>query len=171
MITEQKAHDVLVQAIDHANTRSDSQRIDLVIAGNGSLRTEIETLATSLGINNQVHVTGLVDRDRVYEIFHEIDIYAMPSRWEGFSNAAVEALGAAKPCVFSDIDPFVIPYGDVALFHTLDNSRDLAARVNELAADSDLRERYGQLARRLVENKYTLEQVAAAYADLYAELL
>ncbi|WP_435162013.1 glycosyltransferase family 4 protein [Halorubrum sp. SY-15] len=171
MITEQKAHDILVQAVDRANTRFDSHRIDLVVAGDGPLRSEIETLAVSLGIDDRVHFTGLVDRKRVYEILSEIDIYAMPSRWEGFSNAAVEALGAGKPCVFSDIDPFLIPYEDVALFHTLDDSRELGARLAELAADSDLREQYGQRGRKLVEEQYTLEQVAAAYAELYAELL
>jgi len=171
MITEQKAHDVLVRAVDYANTCLGSSRIHLVITGDGPLRSDIETLAASLGIDDKIHITGLVDRKRVYEILSEIDIYAMPSRWEGFSNAAVEALGAGKPCVFSDIDPFVIPYEDVALFHTLDDSRELAARLDKLATDGDLRKQYGQRGRILVEKQYTLKQVAAAYAELYAELL
>jgi glycosyltransferase involved in cell wall biosynthesis len=170
-ITEQKAHDVLVQAANHANDRSDSPRIDLVIAGDGPLRSEIETLATSLDMNDRVHFMGLVDRDRVYEIFHQVDIYSMPSRWEGFSNAAVEALGAGKPCIFSSIDPFVIPYENVALFHRLDDANHLAEKIVRLSNDSDLREQYGQRGRKLVEQKYTLKKVAKQYAILYNEII
>jgi glycosyltransferase involved in cell wall biosynthesis len=170
VLSEQKAVDVLIEAVDRATTQSNS-RIDLVVAGGGPGQSDLSALAGRRGIEDQVHFTGLVDRETVYRILSEIDIYAMPSRWEGFSNAAVEALGAGNPCVFSDIDPFVIPYGDVALFHTLDDSRDLAARLGEFVADSDLREQYGQKGRKLVEEQYTLERVAAAYAELYAELL
>lgn len=169
MMTEQKALNVLVKALDRAS-RSES-RIDLVLIGDGPLRSDIEVLATRLGIDDQVHITGLVDRETVYKILSVIDIYAMPSRWEGFSNAAVEALGAGNPCVFSDIDPFLIPYRDVALFHSIDDSTELAAKLVGLAENPHLRQEYGQRGRALVERKYTIEQVAEAYAELYSELL
>jgi glycosyltransferase involved in cell wall biosynthesis len=170
MITEQKAYDVLVNAINHANDRSEI-RLDLVVAGDGPLREDIEALVTQLGIDEYVHFAGLVDRETVYEILTEIDIYAMPSRWEGFSNAAVEALGASIPCVFSDIDPFVIPYRDVALFHTVDDYHELATQLVTLAENPEHRERYAKRGRRLVEEKYTLERIAGEYADLYRELI
>lgn len=170
MITKQKAHDVLVEAIDRANKASDA-RIDLVIAGDGPLRSKIKDISDQLGVEDQIHFTGLVNRDTVYKILSEIDIYAMPSRWEGFANAAVEALGAGNPCVFSDIDPFTIPYRDVARFHRVNHSGELAARLTEFAEEPELRHQYGQQGRKLVEQKYTLRQIAAEYADLYSELL
>jgi glycosyltransferase involved in cell wall biosynthesis len=170
MITEQKAFDVLIEGVSQANSRTDF-RIDLVIAGDGPLRSEMEALAGQLGIDTRVHFTGLVDRETVYRILLDIDIYTMPSRWEGFSNAAVEALGAGNACVFSDIDPFVIPYQDVALFHPVDDSHALATRLVEFATDPQLRGQYAQRGRRLVEREYTLEHVAAEYANLYDELL
>ncbi len=170
MITEQKAYDVLIEAIDRANEASDT-RIDLVIAGDGPLRSKIEDLSNRLRIEERVHFAGLVDRDTVYKILSGIDIYAMPSRWEGFSNAAVEALGAGNACVFSDIDPFSIPYQDVARFHRVDHSSELAARLTEFAEDPELRDQYGQQGRKLVEQKYTLRKIASEYADLYSELL
>jgi glycosyltransferase involved in cell wall biosynthesis len=169
-ISEQKAYDTLVHGIASANERS-SQRIDLVIAGDGPYRTKIERLAESLGIGEHVHFAGMVDRNTVYEIFGEVDIYAMPSRWEGFANAAVEALGAGVPSVFSDIDPFLLPYRNVALFHRLDDEDDLADKLAELAENPGLREFYGQKGRSLVEQKYTLEQIAERYIELYRELI
>jgi glycosyltransferase involved in cell wall biosynthesis len=170
VISEQKALDNLVRGIAVANERSNC-RLDLVIAGDGPCRSEIETLVENLGIQGHVHFAGMVNRNTVYQILGEIDIYAMPSRWEGFANAAVEALGAGNPCVFSDIDPFLLPYRNVALFHHLDDEDDLADRLVELADDPDLREFYAQRGRKLVEQEYTLEQIAERYANLYGELV
>jgi glycosyltransferase involved in cell wall biosynthesis len=170
VISEQKAYDTLVHGIASANERS-SQRIDLVIAGDGPYRTKIERLVENLEIGEHVHFAGMVDRNTVYKIFGEIDIYAMPSRWEGFANAAVEALGAGVPSVFSDIDPFLLPYRNVALFHRLDDEDDLADKLVELAENPGLRGFYGQKGRSLVEQKYTLEQIAERYIELYRELI
>ncbi len=170
VITEQKAFDTLVQGLVSANNQSE-KRLDLVIAGDGPLRSEIEQLSQNLEIEEKVHFAGMVDRTTVYQILGEIDIYAMPSRWEGFANAAVEALGAGNPCVFSDIDPFLFPYRNVALFHRLDDANDLADRLMELAENSELRYFYGRKGRELVEQNYTLEQIARRYARMYDKVL
>jgi glycosyltransferase involved in cell wall biosynthesis len=170
-ITKQKAHDVLVHAANQADNRSDSPRVDLVIVGDGPLRSDVESLSSDLGISNQVHITGLVRRQRVYEILSKIDVYAMPSRWEGFSNAAVEALGAGKPCVFSDIEPFSLPYRDVALFHRVDDATNLGTRLIDFIMNTELRDQYGRRGRKLIEENYTLEAIAHQYAQLYAELV
>ncbi len=170
VLSEQKALDILVRGIATASEQS-NRRLDLVIAGDGPRRSEIETLVEQLGVQKHVHFAGMVDRTTVYQILGEIDIYAMPSRWEGFANAAVEALGAGTPCVFSDIDPFLRPYRNVALFHQLDDVDDLADKLVELAEDEELREFYAQRGRDLVTERYTLDKIAERYAELYAELL
>jgi glycosyltransferase involved in cell wall biosynthesis len=170
VISEQKALDTFVQALDRANRKTD-HRLDLVIAGDGPRRSEIETIVDNRGIQDHVHFAGMVDRNTVYQILGEIDIYAMPSRWEGFANAAVEALGAGNPCLFSDIDPFLIPFRNVAVFHRLDDVTDLAAKLVKLADNPEMRDFYAQEGRELVEREYTLEQTAERYADLYTELI
>jgi glycosyltransferase involved in cell wall biosynthesis len=170
VMSEQKALDTLVRGFRQAVKQAD-QQLNLVIAGDGPLRSDLERLAAQIGIADQVHFTGMVDRETVYRILSEIDIYAMPSRWEGFSNAAVEALGAGNACVFSDIDPFLLPYRNVALFHRVDDIDDLASRLVELAEKPDLRELYGRRGRELIEQEYTLNKVAKQYTELYADIM
>lgn len=170
ILSEQKGIDVLIRALARASGRCD-RKLVLVVAGDGPRRDALERLAVRSGIGEHVRFTGLVDRDTVYRLLADVDVYAMPSRWEGFSNAAVEALGAGTACVFSDIDPFLLPYRNVALFHRVDDDEDLADRLVELAGDPDLREYYAARGRELVERRYTLEKVAAQYATLYADLL
>lgn len=170
IITEQKALDVLIKGVGLANNDT-NQRIDLLIAGDGPRRSEIERLCKTLNIGDRVHFAGMLDRQTVYRVLKQLDVYAMPSRWEGFANAAVEALGARNPCVFSEIDPFFLPYRNVALFHRVDDSEDLAAQLVELTQNPDLQDHYAQKGRELVEQKYTLQHIAGEYSDLYAEIL
>ena len=170
VMTEQKAYDTLVHGLATTNDRTD-RRVDLVIVGDGPRRSDIETIIQRLGINECVHFAGMVDRNMVYQILGETDIYVMPSRWEGFANAAVEALGARNPCVFSDIDPFLYPYRNVALFHRVDDRHNIADRLVELTESSNLRDFYARRGRKLVEEKYTTERVAREYAELYDDLI
>jgi len=170
VITEQKALDVLIKGIAQANDQTDP-RLDLVVAGDGPQRSKLGALARRLDIEQQVHFIGMVDREMVYRILAEIDIYAMPSRWEGFSNAAVEALGAVNPCVFSDIDPFLLPYRNVSLFHDLNDVEDLTDKLVTLSTDEEMRDMYARNSRKLVEQKYTIEMIAEQYVKLYSDII
>jgi glycosyltransferase involved in cell wall biosynthesis len=104
-------------------------------------------------------------------MMEEIDIYAMPSRWEGFCVAALEALALENACVFSDIPEFKKPFGQVAQFHSLDDSGDLAEKILHLAADDELRRELGKAARQLVVKEYTLEQTAKEYLKQYTDVM
>ena len=168
LLTEQKAHGVLIRAL--AATRTD-ERVELAIAGDGPLEPRLRSLAEREGVTDRVHLLGRIDREQVYRLIHESDVYAMPSRWEGFSAAAVEAMGLGTACVFSDIEPFREPYDDVALFHSVDDADELADRLVTLAERPDLRNDLAAAGRELVETRYTMESVARQYRGLYAEIL
>ena len=169
LLTEQKDHETLVRGVAAARRRSD-RPVELLIAGDGPLRSELEAVADSCGVRDAVHFLGRLDRSEVYAMLADIDVYAMPSRWEGFSAAAVEAVGSGTPCVFSDIPPFEQPYADVARFHPVGDHERLGEHLADLAADPD-RDRLGERGRQLVEENYTLERVARQYRDLYAEIV
>jgi len=169
LLTEQKDHATLIRAIANANERSQDS-IELVIAGDGPKEPMLRSIAAERGIEDQVHFLGYLDRRRVYKMLSEIDIYAMPSMWEGFSAAAVEGIALGNPAVFSDILPFTEPYGDIARFHAVGDSDGLAEQLVDLAADPKERDRLAAAGRSLVENKYKIERVATEYRDLYHEI-
>jgi len=170
MFSEQKALDVLIRGVAMAEPRT-SIPMALSIAGDGDLKPKLVDLAESLGIGEAVCFLGLVDRLRVYRLMLQSDAYAMPSRWEGFSAAAVEALATETACVFSEIGPFTHPYEDVALFHPVDDADALADRLVFLAEHEAERREYARRGRDLVEEKYTMPTVARQYRDLYLEVL
>lgn len=169
MLTEQKDHETLIAGMPRIIEQS-SEPVELVIAGDGPLMTELRAQASTLGVADRVHFLGLMDRTEVYQILDAIDIYAMPSRWEGFSAAAVEALALKNACVFSDIPPFRQPYDDVALFHPVGNKAGLADQVLELINDEERRSELAKRGHSLVSEEYTMEAIAKKYRDLYHEL-
>lgn len=170
LLTEQKAIDILISALADANEASEVP-LELVIAGDGSRRDGLERQVRNLGLGDSVHFLGLIDRSRVHQLMREIDIYAMPSRWEGFSAAAVEALGIGNACIFSDIAPFTQPFGEVAKFHPVDDSNSLAQLLVEFAECDSLRQDYATKARNYVRTHHSMERVVSDYQEVYDSLI
>lgn len=170
LLTEQKDHRTLVEAIAIARERTDAD-LHLLIAGDGPLEDELRALATERGVADAVHLLGFLERRQVYAMLDELDVYAMPSRWEGFSAAAVEALGSGLPAVFSEIPPFTEPYEGVARFHPVRDADALAGHLVDLAERPDERERLAREGETLVTETYAMETVARQYRDLYEDVL
>jgi glycosyltransferase involved in cell wall biosynthesis len=170
MLTEQKAHEVLVEGVDRANDESDHP-IELVISGDGELRETLEGQIERATHSDRLHLLGFLDeREHVYQMMAELDIYAMPSRWEGFCVAALEGLALGKPCLFSDIPEFTDPFGEVARFHAVDDPADLAAELLELVGNEQERRDLGAAARHLVREQYTLEATTRRYLGHYTAI-
>lgn len=171
MLTEQKAHEVLIDAVDYANERS-NEPIELVISGAGERREELQARIEQSDYSNRLHLLGfLEEREQVHKMMHEIDIYAMPSRWEGFCVAALEAMAIGNACVFSDIPEFRRPFADVARFHALDDPDDLSEVLIDLASTQKVRQQLIKSSKELVLEKYTIEQTASKYIKCYIEIL
>jgi glycosyltransferase involved in cell wall biosynthesis len=165
-----KAHEVLLRAVAAVRNRT-GKSIRLVLAGDGPIRSDLEALATSLGIRDIVDFPGLLERYQVHQLMDVSDIYAMPSRSEGFSMASLEAMGIGTACVFSDIGPFVQPFQGNAVFHELDDSDHLADQIVSLVEDPSLREDYARQARNHVVENYPISKTARLFRELYDELL
>lgn len=170
MLTEQKAHDTLVRALKRVRVWT-GENVELVIAGDGDLREVVATLARSLGIEDSVHFAGLLDRVEVYRLMEEIDVFCMPSRWEGYCVAVAEAMALGAPCVLSDIDVFREIYDDAGLYHPVDDPNELAATLQQVITDDELRETLADSGRELVESEYRMEQIASQYETLYERVL
>lgn len=170
MFTEQKAHDILVRALAEVEDKV-RHNIELVIAGDGNLREDVSKLARSLSVWDNVHFMGLLDRAEVYRMMEEVDLFCMPSRWEGYCVAVAEAMAFGTPCILSDIDVFTEVYDDAALYHPVDHVMELSRRIKTLVEDETCRTELGRQGRELVKSEYRLEQVTKQYESLYQQIV
>lgn len=170
-LTEQKGYDTLLRGVAAADRRLD-RSVELRLTGDGPLRGELEALAERLGIGNQVDFLGfLTDREDVYREMAAADLYAVPSRWEGFCVAVPEAMAAGTPCLLSDIAVFRELYDGVAAYHAVDDAAAFADELVALADDPDRRAALASGGRDLVTTRYTLEATAHRYAATYRDVL
>jgi glycosyltransferase involved in cell wall biosynthesis len=95
----------------------------------------------------------------------------MPSKWEGFSSSATEAMSVGTPCVFSDIQAFRAPFDGAAKFHLVGDSDQLANELVELLSDTVVREQFGTLGRERVNERFTIKKTAEAFERIYETIV
>lgn len=127
-------------------------KVHLAIAGDGELRQSLTDKARSLGIMERVHFLGMIGPTDVPDLLRAADIFVLPSRYEGQSNALLEAMNAGLPILVSDIPSQAEtlrgsgeePAGWLL---PLDSPARWAQVIEELIDDDNLRARMGMLAR------------------------
>jgi glycosyltransferase involved in cell wall biosynthesis len=160
---------VLLEAVASAVVRDSS--LQLTIVGEGPEEHALSALATRLGISERVTFTGKVEHDSLVEYYQDADVLAVSSLHESQCMVALEALACGVPLVgfrvgiLADL-PFeicrTVEPGDIEGFAGV-----LVQTLNRLQTR---RRETTQLARRVVEENYTLELMVERMLDLYEEV-
>jgi glycosyltransferase involved in cell wall biosynthesis len=145
----------------------------LVLAGDGPERRRLERLAARLGLGERVRFLGEVPHEEVPQVLQGLDIFAMPSTYEGFGVAALEAEAMEVPVIASRIHgiPDVVVDGETGLLAPPRDHKALAAALDRLASDADLRRRLGRAGRAFVAEHYSWEENTAQMEALYRAAL
>jgi glycosyltransferase involved in cell wall biosynthesis len=103
----------------------------------------------------------------------ELDVFVLPSRSEGMSNALLEAMACGLPCIATDVGSnatLLRGHGDAGLVCE-PTASDLYGCMVELQHDEALRARLASTARRVVDTEYSMHKMIESYRQLYLELL
>ncbi|MGH8637214.1 MAG: glycosyltransferase, partial [Burkholderiales bacterium] len=100
------------------------------------------------------------------------DLFALPSHSEGSPNALLEAMAAGMPVVASDVGGVaeIVAHGRTGLLVRRGDTQALAASLQRLAADPDLRRQLGAAARAHVRRCHAVEARTRAVLDIYSRL-
>ena len=94
-----KNHEFIVPVFNELLKEEPSAKLMLV--GDGENRATIEKQISDLGISKSVIMTGV--RNDIHDIMQAMDVFLMPSRYEGLPVVSIEAQASGLPCVFSDV--------------------------------------------------------------------
>ena len=165
-----KRHDVLLDAF--AQARSAVPDAQLVLVGDGDMRTSLAERARALGIGADVIFTGtLANEPLPQQLF---DIAALTSDNEGFPNALVEASACGVPLVATRVGgvPDVLIEGRTGLGVDAGDVPGAAAALSSLLTDAARRREYGTAARNEVVARFSetaaIDRLLALYARVSA---
>ena len=149
-LEHQKGFDLLVRAFARATRLQGGWK--LVIAGEGSQRATLRTLADSCGVADRVHLIGR--QDDIWPTYAAADVFALPSRFEGFPNALLEAMAAGLPAVAADCPTGpreIIRDEHEGLLVPAEDVEALTRALSRLVGDADLRRRRGAAGAAVVD--------------------
>lgn len=165
----QKRFDVLLRAFAEAASRE--SRLRLVIAGEGSERSRLERLMTSLGLTDRCRLLGhCADVESVY---HGLDLFVQSSDYEGTPNVVLEAMAYQVPVVATSaggtaellrdgIDGWVVPPG---------NEKRLAEVIVQVTRDPRERIARTRAARLRVESTLSFRERTRRLETIYRNLI
>jgi glycosyltransferase involved in cell wall biosynthesis len=167
-LTEQKAHRVLFEAMAKHPALA---ALHLVVVGDGALKAELKNRVDNLGLQARVHFAGA--RRDLGNVMAAIDLFVMPSLWEGLPLSMVLAMGAGLPVVATRVAgiPEVVHDGETGLLVAPDDSAALGQAMARLVTDPAFGARLGAAARTFVEPRFGVEGYLRSITSLYDRLL
>ena len=156
----QKNHKFLIGLFKEIHEQDQSAA--LLLVGDGELKKETEELAAEHGLSESIIFLG--NRRDANELFQAMDVFVLPSHYEGLPVVAVEAQAAGLPCVMSDniTDEAVLSHDASQL--SLDSPlHDWVTRLNQYKS--------GGRARGFISDTFDIHCAAPRLCDFYCSLV
>lgn len=149
-LTYQKAYDILLRAF--SIVVKNIPEWNLVVIGKGELEVELKNLADDLGISNNISWIGEVNDP--YQYYQKASIFSLASRYEGTSNAMLEAMSIGIPVIVSSTSSGCLEYVEneiTGLVFPNEDYESLAQSILRLIQDFSLSRRLGEAGREKVK--------------------
>ena len=171
IIPSKKGQLILLQAINVL--KEDYPNIHCFFAGDVALHQEKqfqELLDYVQKYNLEKHVTFLKNVRNIPEFLKDIDIFILPSFYEGFGIALIEALATGIPCVASKLDgPLeIIKSNQFGLLFSAGDSAELAKCIAKIIQNYTSYHPYA--ISEYIQQKYSITQMTEALLELYQNI-
>ncbi|MGF1527511.1 MAG: glycosyltransferase family 4 protein [Candidatus Competibacterales bacterium] len=152
--------------------RDRGRAVKLLVSGIGPDVDGAVALTAELALGDRVEFTGYADYAKAPDVYRRGDIFVSPTYSEGFSNTILEAMASGLPVVSTDTVGVVdcLRQGENGLLVAVRDVEGLAAAVEHLLDDGELRQRLAAAALDEVETRYSWRAVGALIQDIYGQL-
>ena len=166
-----------IQKFQNPNLKSRNSKI-IITVGRLVYKNGVDILEKALAIvknkfpDVQLRIVSDAPHEEIPRHLWGADIFVRPSRSEGLGTAFLEAMAAGLPIIGTRVGgiPDFLKDGETGLFAKVDDSKDLAEKIELLFSDEALRQRLIKNGRRLIEEKYQWSQIALKMKNIFTEL-
>lgn len=161
----QKGHHYFVQVMQHV-TKKLGTRLKICFVGDGPVRKDIEKAVYDAGLREHAMFTGIVSNMSDY--YAAFDCTALLSDYEGMPNVVIEAMSFGLPVVANPVgNVFELLSDDCGLINHNDDPKETANLFFSLVYQAELRQYYGQNARKKIVKKYSVKNTLDLLCSQY----
>jgi len=166
-LTEQKGHRYLFRAMATPALPD----MHLIVVGDGDLRDALQAEAKALNIAARVHFLGA--RRDLGDLLGAMDVFVMPSLWEGLPLSMILAMGAGLPVVATAVAgiPEIVENQKTGWLVTAGSIIGLSTALAEVLADPARAAAVGEAARQFVLPRFGVDSYVSSVVGLYDRLL
>lgn len=142
-----------------------------IIVGEGPYRSALEEVVNRYNLSDRVILAGYQSEPHCY--IAAMDIFTLTSRSEGFPVTLLEAWLQKKPVICTAVGgiPDIVHHGRDALLYPSGNLAALVRHIEYLIANPLIGKQVGQSGYQTVVDQYSLDNMAARYAEYYNEVI
>ena len=163
--------EMLIDAVEDLRFNNKDLRIKLLVIGSGPLEKSLKARVESLKLNSYVLFLGDVAYDKLPDYLALANVFVRVSLSEGLGNAFLEAMAVGVPIIGTSVGgiPDFLKNGKTGLFCKVNDTQDLANKIEMILNNSELKNKLVNNARLLVEEKYNWNKIAQQFKELYEE--
>ncbi len=168
-LAEQKGHRYLLEAMPDIIKKYPG--FVLNILGRGNLKDDLEKQAQDLGIANQVVFKGTSLEPE--KILNQMDLFILPSVWEGLGIAIIEAQAIGLPVLASNIGGIkeLIEHKKTGLLFEPKDPQAIFEAVDLLLSNPEMAKQLVENAHSQVKEKFSLDNMVTQYEKIYLKLM
>jgi glycosyltransferase involved in cell wall biosynthesis len=149
--------------------------VHLLLIGDGALLPRIKARIAELGLLERVEIRPRVPSSKIPEAMRRLHAFVLPSRttarWkEQFGRVLIEAMASGVPTVGSDSGAIPHIIGDAGLVFHEGDVADLAAKIQMLIEQPQVREALARAGRQRALEAYASRAVAQRYYNVYHQM-
>ena len=149
------------------------ERVTLTLVDDNSPDNQVREWAREVGVLGRLTLTGRVESEELVRLYRSAAAVVVPSRYEGFGLPAVEAMACGTPVVATRAGALteVMELTGGGILAERDDPESIAAGVRSLLESTEARTLMAKRGRERVVETLSWRRVAAATAEVYAELV
>ena len=150
---------------------ADHPQAVLLLIGAGELQAEVDERIRQSGLGDRIITDGY--RQDVPAVLRAMDVFCLPSLWEGMPIGLMEAMAMEKPVVATSVDGTVelVVDGDNGLLVPVQQPDQLAGALRSILTDAPLRQRLASRARLRIVQRHDVRSMTGQLQQIYQSVL
>ena len=168
-MTHQKGYETLLESL--RLLKNQNLKFHCAIAGDGELKNSLVHLTEKLQLQNEITFLGWIDD--IPSFLSSLDIFAMPSRFEGLGTVALEAVYAGCCLVTTNVGGLreIVIDQETGLQSPLDCAKAFCDNLSLSIRNENLRSKLNERAKIHCEEKFSLENMINGNYQIYQNLM